>query len=201
MKVELISSMGSDLSVVNAARTFTQTRILEAVSRGYTVTESGEVLGPKGVLSVKLYGRQRYPTVSTNWDGRVFGVPVHMLAAYCFYGEDSFTKGVVIRHLNGNTLDVSKSNITLGTHSENNLDKPEKSRRDAAKKARAAQGTAARNRKLDEGAVAAVLSFYANLNGSKAPAGSVKELGSKYGVSRTVITKIKNGEYYACGFD
>ena len=95
-------------------RTFTKQRTVEATECGYLITDEGEVLGPKGQLATKLYGNQRYPTISTNWGGRVFGIPTHALAAYCFYGEESFKKGIVVRHVDGNTLNVSKKNLILG---------------------------------------------------------------------------------------
>lgn len=176
----------------------TQQRVIESIARGYYVTEEGEVFGPKGKLSVKLYGAQRYPTYSTNWGGRVYGVPVHMLAAYCFYGIKAFNPDLVIRHLDGNTLNLSKRNIVLGTHSENNLDKPASVRRAAAVKARAAQGRAAKNRKLTDEQVALVKSMYKKYEGRKPPNGIVTNLAKELGVTRQTLHKIKTGEYYAC---
>lgn len=183
---------------MNAARTKTQERILEAVGRGYYVNPDGAAYGPKGRLSIKRRGRQRYPTISTNWGGTVFGIPAHHLAAYCFYGDSSFDTAVVIRHLNGNTEDLSLDNIVLGTHSQNNLDKSPEVRKSAAQKARMAQGIAAKNRKLTSEQVEEVKVFYDKLSGKKAPSGAVMALGKRLGVSRTVLIKIKNGEYYAC---
>ncbi|QDP66558.1 MAG: hypothetical protein Tp1111DCM1126091_64 [Prokaryotic dsDNA virus sp.] len=176
--------------------TKTQQRILEAVERGYRVTEEGVLFGPKGVINVRLSGKQRYPTFSTNW-GYVFGIPVHRFAAYCFYGEDAFNPSLVVRHLDANTLNFSKENIILGTHSENNLDKPGDSRVESAKAARKSQGYTPVNAKLDKEQVDVVREFYKKLDGKKAPNGAVKELCDRLGVTRTVLIKIKNGEYYA----
>lgn len=182
---------------MNAALTFTQNRIIESVERGYLVTEDGQVLGPKGKLSIGRYGKQRYPTYTTNWEGRVYGMPVHKLAAYCFYGEESFREGVVVRHLNADVLDLSKSNIALGSYSDNERDKPSHIRKRSAIAARKAQGYAAKNRKLTEEQAQTVREFYRELGGKKAPQGAVRELGERLGVSRTVLCKIKNEEYYA----
>ncbi len=176
--------------------TKTQVRILEAVERGYTISECGSLYGIKGILKIKLCGKQRYPTFSTNWGGFVFGVPVHLFAAYVFYGEKAFEKGVVVRHLNANTLDCSKENIVLGTPSENELDKPSYIRKRSATIARASQGKRPINAKLTDSEVAEIREFYNELAGTKAPNGVVKDLCIKYGVSRTVLCKIKNGEYY-----
>ena len=176
--------------------TKTQLRILEAIERGYFMTSCGKLLGVKGEVSFKLYGNQRYPTFSTNWGGFVFGVPVHMFAAYCFYGEKSFKKGVVVRHKDANTLNCSLENIKLGTPSENELDKPKDVRVRSAKIARASQGKRPCNAKLTDEQVEKIRSFYDALGGKKAPQGSVKRLCEELGVTRTVLCKIKNGEYY-----
>lgn len=174
----------------------TQIRIIEAVDRGYHVSDNGVLFGVKGKLSVKLFGEQRYPTFSTNWDGYVYGIPVHLFAAYFFFGSVAFEKGIVVRHLDSNTLNFSIDNLKLGTHSENQLDKPKSVRVNAAKIARASQGKRPLNAKLTDDQVAEIRRFYKALDGKKAPNGSVILLCEKYGVSRTVLCKIKNGEYY-----
>lgn len=197
MNVDYVEHYGTDLSVVNAARTFTQNRIVEAVQRGYYVTEDGKLFGPKGQLRCRRYGKQTYPTFSTNWGGRVYGIPAHKLAAYCFYGKDAFEPGVVVRHLNADVLDISRENITLGSYSDNERDKPAQVRRRSAIAGRRSQGYRAVNRKLTEDQADEVREFYNNLGGRKAPQGAVKELGEKLGVSRTVLNKIKKGAYYA----
>ena len=176
--------------------TKTQQRILEAVERGYWVTEEGILFGPKGAINVKLSGKQRYPTFTTNWE-YVFEVPVHQFAAYCFYGEEAFSPALVVRHLDANTLNFSKENLVMGTHSENNLDKPKDVRVKAAKVARDSQGYTPMNAKLNKEQVEMVRAFYRELDGKKAPNGAVKELCDVLGVTRTVLIKIKNGEYYA----
>lgn len=187
--------MQQELSI-NMELTKTQTRILEAVERGYNMSEDGKLTGIKGDINFKLYGKQKYPTFSTNWGGFMFGVPVHLFAAYVFYGDKAFEKGIVVRHLNANSLDCSKSNLLLGTPSENEHDKPEYVRKRSAKIARASQGKRPLNAKLTDEQVLEIRKFYSDLDGTKAPNGAVKELCVKYNVSRTVLCKIKNGEYY-----
>ena len=182
-------------------RTKTQLRILEAVERGYTVTDDGKLLSKNKELKYSLSSKQRYPTFSTNWGGRVFGIPIHLFAAYIFYGNLAFEKGVVVRHLNGNTLDFSKGNLVLGTHSENNLDKPKHIRIAAAKKARASQGVTPVNAKLTIEQVKEIREIYLHRKGKKFPNGFVKSLCDKYSVSRTVISKIVRGKHYASYID
>ena len=200
MKVELLDCMGNDSSVVNAAKNKTHKRIIEAKERGYSVTNDGRLFGPRGEIKVSLYGKQRYPTFSTNWGGFVYGLPIHVFAAYTFYGDDVFRKDLVIRHLNGNTLDFSKNNIVLGTYSENNLDKPKNTRIASAKKARASQGIRPSNAKLNEFQVKQIREIYSNRKGKKFPNGFVQQLCKKYGATRTTLSKIVKGDYYASYF-
>lgn len=176
-------------------RTKTQRRIVEAVSRGYKIVD-GQLYGPKGKLQVGLSGKQRYPTFSTNW-GSVFGVPVHMFAAYCYFGEAAFVEGVNVRHFNGDTLDYSETNILLGSSSANQMDKAPSVRSAAAAAARAAQGSRPLNAKLNDKQVASIRAEYVALEGKKAPNGFTAELCRRHGVSRTVINKVVRGEYYA----
>lgn len=81
----------------------------------------------------KLFGKQRYPSITLSYGS----FPLHKFVAYELYGKTAFNK--IVRHLDGNTLNLSKNNIILGTHSENNLDKPKETRTAAAKKARSCQ--------------------------------------------------------------
>ena len=175
----------------------TQKRIVEAKERGYTVTDCGKLMGLRdNVIKASISGKQRYPTFSTNWGGIVYGIPIHQFAAYIFFGERAFDDSLVVRHLNADRLDFSKSNIALGTYSENENDKPKEVRVRSAKAARAAQGYRPMNAKLTDDQVAIVRSFYNDLKGNKAPNGSVIKLSEELGVSKTVIHKIKTGEYY-----
>jgi len=175
--------------------TKTQQRIVEAVARGYRV-EGNQLIGPKGPLKIGCHGKQRYPTFSTNWGGMVYGIPIHQFAAYQFYGEAAFVENIQVRHRNGDTLDFSKDNILLGSSSQNQMDKCPLSRKQAAQKARAAQGITPRNAKLSLAQVQEIKAAYASLNGKRAPRGFTKQLTEQYGVSRTVINKVVRGLYY-----
>ncbi len=166
--------------------TFTQQRIVEAIDRGYRM-QNGILYGMRGPLSIKCRGTKKYPTFTTNWGGRKFGIPVHQFAAYYYFGQAAFT-AQQIRHLNGNTLDVSKENIVLGTSSENQLDKPREKRIHAAKVARAAQGLSSSNHKLTDDEVRRIREFYTQFNGHKAKNGAVTELALELGVSRQTIS-------------
>lgn len=102
-------------------------KIIEAYTIGYRVTETGEVIGRRG-KALKCYNNKGYYTFAI----RVFGVHktirVHRLQAYQKYGDSMFKKETVVRHKNGNSLDNSYSNILIGTHSENMMDKTQEQR-------------------------------------------------------------------------
>lgn len=165
-----------------------------ALSKGYRVTEDGTLLGVKGKpLNVKRHGAQRYPTFSVNvgdlTESGVYGIPAHKFAAYVFYGEDTFKEGVVVRHLNGNTEDISKANIVLGTHSENNHDKDPEIRRAAARKARAAQVGRPHNARFTNEQVI-------EIRKRRADGESGYTLAEEFGVSNVTIYNIEKGRIY-----
>lgn len=163
-----------------------------AYERGYRVSDNGVITSPYGnVLKLSVGKNQYYPTFSIakvpnvkNKYG-VFGIPAHKFAAYCFYGEDMFDAECV-RHLNSNVLDISKNNLVLGTHSENNLDKLKEVRVSAAKKARAAQGKRPKNSKFSDDDVRYIRSSSL----------SDKQLSEIYNVTRQAIWLIRKGRNY-----
>lgn len=165
-----------------------------ALEKGYKMADDGVLIGMKGKpLKVRLRGKQRYPTFSVNvgdlTPSTVYGVPVHKFAAYWYYGEDSYVEGLVVRHLDGDTLNVSKENLVMGTHSENNLDKCPKVRRNAAIKARASQGSRPLNAKLTADQVRIIRERYANGE-------SGYSISEDYGISGvTVYELIKRRKY------
>lgn len=161
-----------------------------AYEKGYRVTNEGKLIGLKGnELKVSITGKQKYPTFSVNvgslTKSGVYGIPVHRFAGFCFYGN-SIYESECIRHLNGNVLDYSKDNLTLGTHSENELDKRKEDRVRIAKIARASQGKEAHNRKFTEQQVKEI----------KDSDLSNAELGRLYNVTRQCIHQIRKGRGY-----
>jgi len=166
-----------------------------AYQKGYRVTESGDLIGLMGKpLTVKLFGEQRYPTFSVaGFDGvsnkyGVFGIPIHKYAAYCFYGEEAISAECV-RHLNGNTLDFSKSNIALGTHQQNEYDKVAEVRSASAKKARAAQGYRAKNSIFTADQVRYIRDSY--------PAKTYKQIAEEFNVTSQCIFNIVKRKNYS----
>ena len=97
---------------------------------------------------------------------------------------------MVVRHLDGNVLNLSKENIQLGSHSQNNMDKAPEVRKAAAIKARAAQGKRPTNAKLNSEEVREIRSRY-----SKGESGYA--ICKDYGVSNVTIYDIVKGRKYS----
>ena len=98
-----------------------QKYVLFAAKRGYRVTSRGVVLSyTRKPLKLR---RGRYPTFGLRVDGRSVSIPAHKFAAFCFYGRKSFSAPCT-RHRNGNVWDLSRTNIRIGTYSQNAQDIP-----------------------------------------------------------------------------
>lgn len=126
-----------------------------AYEKGYRVTDCGVLMGIKGKpLVVRKRGNQRYPTFSVNVGkltaSGVFGIPVHRFAGFCFYGDDIFNPELCVRHLDADTENISKSNLILGTHSENELDKCPEARSRVGRIARSYQERPSNSRFTDD---------------------------------------------------
>jgi hypothetical protein len=100
---------------------------VEASKKGYLVDGSGKVWY-KGKL-VSGYKKYRsgvyYISLSIRYSlGESTTVYVHQLHAYQKYGEKALGDDVVVRHLNGDSLDNSWGNIAIGSMSQNLMDRP-----------------------------------------------------------------------------
>lgn len=149
----------------------------------------------------KLYGKQRYPSITINsnqGNKRLLSFHIHRFVAYQLYGEDVFKNGVNVRHLDANVLNLSKSNIVLGTSQENQFDKSDEKRNYAAKVARKSQGIRPVTSKIPESLVPILLKEYFEVKGKhlKAPRGSVKALAEKYGFSKVSIQAVCSGHSF-----
>jgi len=103
--------------------------VKEAYSRGYSVTKDGDVKSPSGdtrEVNLDTSGRERFSILLS--DDRYVNVMVHKLQAYQKFGDELFEDGIQVRHLNGDKRDNSRSNIDIGTQSDNLYDIPEEER-------------------------------------------------------------------------
>lgn len=102
---------------------------LHAYKLGFEVTEDGRCWKPDGTeVKLKVVNkRRRYPAYSIRVPWRKKSIPFlwHKLAAYCFYGNRFLNSRLLVCHRNGNKDDLSKKNLYLGTHWDNeNDDRP-----------------------------------------------------------------------------
>ncbi len=113
-----------------AARTVLAQRL------GYNVTEAGDPRCPAGKeiktsVSNKGYLKFSVPRRPGDRDRTVF---VHQLVALQWFGKRALEEGTQVRHLNGCRTDNRKTNISIGTPSENQLDIPPDLRRRRVRK-------------------------------------------------------------------
>lgn len=171
----------SDLYISKTSR-----RMLEAHRQGYRITDGGVVLKPDGTACY-VYDRNKRGLMYTHFnvriDGKPTNAPAHRLQAYQKFGNALFHKGVVVRHLNGNSLDNSASNISLGTQKENAYDRDPEVRQAHAKKG------AATLKKLTPAQHKALLA-------DRASGMTYKELMAKYGLAKSTVSYIVRGITY-----
>lgn len=108
--------------------------LVEAHERGYNVTKSGSVISSKGKL-LSLMENGGYLHFNIKFEGDRFPIRVHRLQAFQKFGESMLEGDVLVRHLNGDSLDNSYVNIGIGSHSDNAKDRPKHDRVAHAQKA------------------------------------------------------------------
>lgn len=105
-----------------------------AYARGYRVSVDGKIKGINGhFLSPRLV-RGYYDVCIRDIGNHCHQchLYIHRLQAYQKYGDDIYTPGIQVRHLNGDSQDNSFDNIAIGTSRDNQGDKTPDTRRRAA---------------------------------------------------------------------
>lgn len=155
--------------------------------KGYRVTAEGVPLNPKGrILKGHTSAKDGRLHITTTYMTKNIRCPVHALAAYELFGEPALNPNVHIRHLNGNPLDNSASNLAIGTSTDNHLDVPA-----AARTAHALKG-ARTVRKLTYEQAQALREAYSS--------GSVlSDLANNYCISLSAASYIVNNKTYITG--
>ena len=100
-----------------------------AYEKGYRVNKDGELLG---LFNTKIgcVNGKGYEHTGIKLNKKHINLETHRLQAYQKYGDKLYEDGIVVRHLNANPLDNSWHNIAIGTHKDNYLDIPEKTRKE-----------------------------------------------------------------------
>lgn len=94
-----------------------------AKDRGYRIDKMGNVFSPSMKLNLmKNAGVYLFFTIKIN--GKCHKVMAHRFQAFFKYGDVMFEKGIVVRRLNGDSMDNSEGNIAIGTQSDNMMDIP-----------------------------------------------------------------------------
>lgn len=115
-----------------------QQGIVTAHDKGYRVV-NGQVISPFSGKPLKLYFKfdrksdyevHRFTVYDPEY-GRL-AVNAHQLMAFQKYGLKIFEPDIVIRHLDGNSLNNNENNIAIGSRSDNEFDKPKEVRVQAA---------------------------------------------------------------------
>jgi hypothetical protein len=163
-----------------------------AFKDGYRVTENGVFLNPKKeIMQIKVYNEKNYPTFKYRSKEIEGTIPIHKFAAYCFYGEDIFKEGLVVRHLISDKQNVSKSNIALGTHKDNTADIPNEIRERVMNLAtEARRGIRGWSASFSDDEVREIKRRLKN-----GEFGTT--IAKEYGVSKSTIYEIKYGRSYA----
>src|SRR5690554_3122960 len=99
-----------------------------AVKKGYSVTEDGLLLNPKGKVRGKCISNRGYYQITLRIKKVNYKTYTHRLQAYQKYGDKLFGEGVMVRHLDGDPLNNSWDNIVIGNNSQNQMDIPKQVR-------------------------------------------------------------------------
>lgn len=157
--------------------------ILEAYRKGYRVTKDGKVYGLLGKplsLDTMTTGYKRF---SCRVNGIRCSIEVHKLQAYQKFGDKLFLDGIQVRHLNGVQIDNSYDNISIGTSSENAMDKNKEVRIRCAK-------IAAEKVKIFSD------DDIRNIRAMKIKGYTLKEIGSQYNIGKGHVSYIVNRKIY-----
>ena len=74
------------------------------------------------------HGKNKYKYFSFRINGEIIKVYFHRFQAYNKFGDALYEDNIMVRHLDGNYLNNSESNIDLGTNSDNMMDIPKEVR-------------------------------------------------------------------------
>lgn len=98
-----------------------------AWEKGYYVNGLGEAYSKWGI-KLKLNLSKGYYTFTIRVGLKTRRVRVHRLQAYQKFKDKIYESNIVVRHLNGNSLDNSFNNIGIGTQVDNAIDRPKEDR-------------------------------------------------------------------------
>lgn len=101
--------------------------IILAAKKGYSVINEKVFYKGKNV-SLTINTKGYYSFAIKDSRRKVKYIMLHRFTAYFLFGELIFDKNLVVRHLDGNKLNNSISNLAIGTQSDNMNDIPKEIR-------------------------------------------------------------------------
>ncbi len=154
----------------------------EALKAAYAnglYAKNGQVYGIRGIRKISIKTTHNYSReiVNVGFKGITIPISVHKIIAYQKYGNDLFKEGILVRHLDGNSLNNVIDNIAIGTASDNMMDIPREER------LRHGQLAASYLRKYDETTELSICKSYKKGLG-------YKRLSKKYSIPKSTIRYI-----------
>ena len=99
-----------------------------AYRAGYRVDDAGQIMNAAGIPLRPSTDRRGYLYVRILIGGRYYYLPIHRFCAYQKFGEELF-QSYCVRHMDGNQQNNRPDNLCLGSHSQNMMDRPYRTRR------------------------------------------------------------------------
>jgi hypothetical protein len=160
--------------------------IIQAFEKGYR-TIDGKIFNPKNKELNPTLSTNGYPKITFIFNKKSKSLYAHKLTAYQKFGDKILQKGIQVRHLNGNKLDFSFSNIEIGTALENKRDIPVEKRKEIAYKSNF------NRRKLSIEQAEEIRNEYLTTENKR---GFFNRIGIKYSVHRVCIRNIIHNKIY-----
>ena len=96
--------------------------LVDAVSKGYKISESGTLTNPKGKILTGNLDNGGYRCISYLYEGRATKLYHHQLQAYTKFGDEVF-ENECTRHLDSDPENNRWGNILIGSSKENSADR------------------------------------------------------------------------------
>ena len=167
-----------------------------AVEKGYSISPGGDILGPKGKLRGSIHKRKYISRVTgemreySYWSFNIRLGPrvtrrvlAHQLHGYQLFGDACLQVGIVVRHLNGDSLDNSEGNMGYGTDEDNSKD------RTAEERQLSGQNAANARKAWSDDDVR-------RLRAQRANGGKVLHMAKMEGVSKSQMSMMLSGATY-----
>lgn len=160
--------------------------LIIAKEKGYYSDILGNIYSPFQKLNLIKTNSNTTPyyVFGVRYKNKVRIIMTHRFIAYLKFGDKIFDEGIVVRHLNSNSLDNSYENILLGTHTDNMRDKSKNVT------VKAAIIAASKNRRFSDNQVMEIIFDRKNDF-------SYKKLCEKYNTSKGTLSYFFNKAYYS----